>query len=46
LFFYKQMSYQQIAEKTKFSLLQVKSYLQNGKRNLKNTLIERHGLEY
>jgi len=40
LFFYQQMSYQQIAEKTKFSLLQVKSYLQNGKRNLKKLLQE------
>ena len=40
LFFYKQMSYQQIAEMTKYSLLQVKSYLQNGKRNLKKLLQE------
>jgi RNA polymerase sigma factor (sigma-70 family) len=35
LFYLKKNSYQQIAEKTGFSLLQVKSYIQNGKRNLK-----------
>ena len=35
LFYLKKYSYQQIAEKTGFSLLQVKSYIQNGKRNLK-----------
>ena len=40
LFYYKENSYQQIAEKTQFSLLQVKSYLQNGKRNLKKLLEE------
>lgn len=40
LFFYKQLSYQQIADKTTYSLLQVKSYLQNGKRNLKKLLEE------
>ena len=38
LFFFKGKSYQQIAEKTTFSLAQVKSYLQNGKRNLKKML--------
>lgn len=35
LFFLKKNSYNQIVEKTGFSLLQVKSYIQNGKRNLK-----------
>lgn len=40
LFFYQQKSYQEIADKTMFSLLQVKSYLQNGKRNLKKLLQE------
>ena len=35
LFYLKKKSYQQIAEKTGYSLLQVKSYIQNGKRNLK-----------
>lgn len=35
-FFYLQKkSYQQIAEQTGYSLMQVKSYIQNGKRNLK-----------
>ncbi len=38
LFYLKKNSYQQIAEKTGYSLLQVKSYIQNGKRNLKITL--------
>lgn len=41
LFFYKQKTYQEIADKTTFSLLQVKSYLQNGKRNLKKLLQEK-----
>ena len=35
LFYLHKNSYQQISEKTGFSLLQVKSYIQNGKRNLK-----------
>ncbi len=35
LFYLKKNSYQQITEKTGFSLMQVKSYIQNGKRNLK-----------
>ena len=35
LFYLKKNSYQQISEKTGFNLLQVKSYIQNGKRNLK-----------
>lgn len=35
LFYLQKMSYQQISEKTGFSLMQVKSYIQNGKRNLK-----------
>lgn len=35
LFYLKKYSYQQVTEKTGFSLLQVKSYIQNGKRNLK-----------
>ncbi|MEL6636297.1 MAG: RNA polymerase sigma factor [Bacteroidota bacterium] len=38
LFFYRNKSYDQIAQKTGFSLTQVKSYLQNGKRNLKKLL--------
>ncbi|HVI48371.1 MAG TPA: sigma-70 family RNA polymerase sigma factor [Chitinophaga sp.] len=35
LFYLQKQSYHQIADKTGFSLLQVKSYIQNGKRNLK-----------
>ena len=35
LFYLKKNSYQQISDKTGYSLLQVKSYIQNGKRNLK-----------
>ena len=35
LFYLKKNSYQQVTEKTGFNLLQVKSYIQNGKRNLK-----------
>jgi RNA polymerase sigma factor (sigma-70 family) len=35
LFYLQKKSYQQIAEITGYNLLQVKSYIQNGKRNLK-----------
>jgi RNA polymerase sigma-70 factor (ECF subfamily) len=35
LFYLQKKSYQQISMQTGFSLLQVKSYIQNGKRNLK-----------
>lgn len=35
LFYLEKKSYQQITEETGFTLLQVKSYIQNGKRNLK-----------
>lgn len=35
LFYLQKNSYQQIADKTGYSLMQVKSYIQNGKRNLK-----------
>ena len=40
LFYLQKKSYQQISEMTGFTLMQVKSYIQNGKRNLKN-LIEK-----
>ena len=40
LFYLQKNSYQQIAEKTGFSPMQVKSYIQNGKRNLR-TLLEK-----
>ena len=35
LFFYKNMSYKEIEKKTKYTALEIKSFLQNGKRNLK-----------
>jgi RNA polymerase sigma-70 factor (ECF subfamily) len=40
LFYLEKKSYQQVSDQTGFSLLQVKSYIQNGKRNLK-ILIEK-----
>ncbi len=40
LFYLQKKSYQQVSEETGFSMLQVKSYIQNGKRNLK-MMIER-----
>ena len=40
LFYLQKKSYQQVSEETGFSMLQVKSYIQNGKRNLK-ILIEK-----
>lgn len=40
MFFLEEKSYQQIADETQFSLKQVKSHLQNGKRNLKKQLLE------
>ena len=38
LFFFEKKSYKEITEMTDFDLKQVKSYLQNGKRNLRNSL--------
>src|SRR4029079_10295722 len=35
LFYLEKKSYQEITEQTGYSLLKVKSYIQNGKRNLK-----------
>ena len=40
LFYLEKKSYQEVSDVTGFSMLQVKSYIQNGKRNLK-ILIER-----
>jgi len=34
-------SYEQLTERTGFTIKQVKSYLQNGRRNLKNILVKR-----
>ncbi len=41
MFYLKDMSYQNIAEQTGYSLAEVKSYIQNGKRNLKNYITEK-----
>ena len=38
LFYLQKKSYQEVSEHTGYSMLQVKSYIQNGKRNLKNLL--------
>ncbi|HKZ68006.1 MAG TPA: sigma factor-like helix-turn-helix DNA-binding protein, partial [Chitinophagaceae bacterium] len=40
LFYLQKKSYQEISDATGFTMLQVKSYIQNGKRNLK-LLIEK-----
>ena len=40
LFYLQKKSYQQVSDETGYSMLQVKSYIQNGKRNLK-ILIEK-----
>lgn len=42
-FYLDRKTYQQIAEKTGFNYMQVKSYIQNGKRNLKILLQKRLG---
>lgn len=41
LFYFQKKSYQEIVSNTGFTLLQVKSYIQNGKRNLKIILQRR-----
>jgi len=41
LFYLKNQSYQQICDKTNFSLNEVKSFIQNGKRNLKLLIEQR-----
>jgi len=40
LFYLKQQSYQEIMKQTGFDFKQVKSFIQNGKRNLKIALSE------
>jgi RNA polymerase sigma-70 factor (ECF subfamily) len=42
LFYLQKKSYQEITEQTNFDLMQVKSHIQNGKRNLK-IIMEREG---
>lgn len=44
MFYLRKLSYQQIAEQTGYSMLQVKSYIQNGKRNLKLILDKQRNL--
>lgn len=39
LFYLKKLSYKEIVAQTRFSEKEVKSYIQNGKRNLKNQLL-------
>ncbi len=41
LFYIQNKSYQQIADSTGYSLNEVKSYIQNGKRNLRNYITEK-----
>jgi RNA polymerase sigma factor (sigma-70 family) len=43
LFYLKEKTYKEICELTGFTLLNVKSYIQNGKRNLKNLMLEKYG---
>ena len=45
LFYLKKNSYRQISEKTGYSLMQVKSFIQNGKRNLRSIIIKKHNKE-
>jgi len=45
LFYLKKMSYEQVANKTGYELKKVKSFIQNGKRNLKMILIEKDVFE-
>jgi RNA polymerase sigma-70 factor (ECF subfamily) len=42
LFYLEKRSYQEITEMTGYSLMQVKSYIQNGKRNLKLCIEEKN----
>lgn len=45
LFFLKEQCYKEIAETTGYSMNEVKSYIQNGKRNLKLCMEASHGTE-
>lgn len=42
LFYLQKKSYTQVSEETGFSMMQVKSYIQNGKRNLKILMMSEH----
>jgi RNA polymerase sigma-70 factor (ECF subfamily) len=41
LFYIENLSYEEVSVKTGYNMKQVKSYIQNGKRNLKNILIKK-----
>ena len=41
LFYIQNLSYQEVSKKTKFSMNEVKSFIQNGKRNLKIILLKK-----
>lgn len=43
LFYLQKCSYEQIITRTGYSFMQVKSFIQNGKRNLKNILVKKLG---
>lgn len=43
MFYFGKLSYTQITDKTGFSFMQVKSFIQNGKRNLKLILMKKKG---
>jgi RNA polymerase sigma factor (sigma-70 family) len=43
MFYLHKLSYQQITDKTGYSFMQVKSFIQNGKRNLKLILTKKLG---
>jgi len=43
LFYLERYSYEQIIEATGYTFMQVKSYVQNGKRNLKTILLKKSG---
>ena len=43
LFYLKKYTYEQIIAQTGFTFMQVKSYMQNGKRNLKTILLKKLG---
>jgi RNA polymerase sigma factor (sigma-70 family) len=43
LFYLQKKSYQQVSEETGFNMLQVKSYIQNGKRNLRILVEKKRG---
>jgi len=43
LFYLQKCSYEQIIQRTGYTFMQVKSFIQNGKRNLKNIMLKKTG---